>query len=53
MKDDELYVGSMGKEWTTANGEYENNNPQYIKVVSTSGKVRTLQLLFHFFLTYL
>lgn len=40
----------MGKEWTTANGDFENNNPQYIKVVSTGGHVSiflTNQLFFN------
>lgn len=29
----------MGKEWTTAAGEFVNNNPQWIKVVSPHGEV--------------
>lgn len=40
MKDEILYVGSMGKEWTTAGGDFENHNPQYVKLVSPSGEVR-------------
>ncbi|KAJ8971626.1 hypothetical protein NQ314_000609 [Rhamnusium bicolor] len=39
VKDEVLYVGSMGKEWTTPSGEFENNNPQYIKAVTTKGQV--------------
>nr|XP_023014999.1 soluble calcium-activated nucleotidase 1 [Leptinotarsa decemlineata] len=39
VKDELLYVGSMGKEWTTASGEFENNNPQYIKTVTNKGQV--------------
>ncbi|CAH0563977.1 unnamed protein product [Brassicogethes aeneus] len=39
VKDEILYVGSMGKEWTTASGEYVNSNPQYIKTITTKGQV--------------
>ncbi|XP_044731518.1 soluble calcium-activated nucleotidase 1 [Chrysoperla carnea] len=39
VKDEILYVGSMGKEWTTAGGDFENHNPQYVKLVSPSGEV--------------
>lgn len=39
VKDEILYVGSMGKEWTTPSGEFENSNPQYIKAVNTQGYV--------------
>lgn len=40
VKSGELYVGSIGKEWTTATGEFENHNPQYIKIVDKNGSVR-------------
>lgn len=40
VKDDHLYVGSMGKEWTTSDGEFESFDPMWVKVVSTSGHVR-------------
>ncbi|CAH1116007.1 unnamed protein product [Phaedon cochleariae] len=39
VKDEILFVGSMGKEWTTASGEFQNHNPQYIKTVTTKGQV--------------
>lgn len=29
----------MGKEWTTSNGEFMSNNPQYIKIIDTKGQV--------------
>mmetsp|Transcript_16702 Transcript_16702/g.49968 ORF Transcript_16702/g.49968 Transcript_16702/m.49968 type:complete len:455 (-) Transcript_16702:46-1410(-) len=32
-KDGYLYVGSVGKEWTTQKGEVLNNNPQWVKVL--------------------
>lgn len=42
MKDRTLYVGSMGKEWTTSAGDFENNNPMYVKSISPSGEVHHL-----------
>lgn len=33
VKDQKLYVGGLGKEWTTATGVFVNNNPQWVKVV--------------------
>lgn len=39
VKDDVLFVGSMGKEWTTSSGEFQSNDPQYVKFVSTKGLV--------------
>lgn len=39
VKDGMLYVGSMGKEWTTAEGKFENYNPMYIKSVTPQGEV--------------
>ncbi|XP_055636847.1 apyrase [Toxorhynchites rutilus septentrionalis] len=39
VKDQVLYVGSMGKEWTTASGEFENNNPMFVKAVTVHGEV--------------
>ncbi|KAK4874853.1 hypothetical protein RN001_014213 [Aquatica leii] len=39
VKNEKLYVGSMGKEWTTAEGVFVNNDPQYIKIITTRGVV--------------
>ncbi|XP_076242499.1 soluble calcium-activated nucleotidase 1 [Calliopsis andreniformis] len=39
VKDEHLYVGSVGKEWTTPGGEFEHNNPLWVKVVSPRGEV--------------
>ncbi|XP_055548855.1 apyrase [Wyeomyia smithii] len=39
VKDEVLYVGSMGKEWTTAGGDFENNNPMFVKAVTVHGEV--------------
>lgn len=39
VKDNLLYVGSTGKEWTTPQGAYENSNPLWIKVITPDGLV--------------
>ena len=39
-KDNKLYVGGLGKEWTSVTGEYINDNPMYIKVISAEGSVQ-------------
>ncbi|XP_022916990.2 soluble calcium-activated nucleotidase 1 [Onthophagus taurus] len=43
VKDDYLYIGSMGKEWTTASGDFQSYNPQFIKKVSTKGEITHLR----------
>lgn len=40
MKDEHLYVGGLGKEWTTTTGEFVNNNPEWVKVVGFRGDVQ-------------
>jgi soluble calcium-activated nucleotidase 1 len=40
VKDQKLYVGGLGKEWTTAKGAYVNDYPQWIKIVGHIGDVR-------------
>ncbi|KAK5640784.1 hypothetical protein RI129_009331 [Pyrocoelia pectoralis] len=40
VKNELLYVGSMGKEWTTSDGIYVNSDPQYIKTITPEGAVR-------------
>lgn len=40
MKDEHLYVGGLGKEWTTTEGEFVNNNPEWVKVVGFRGDVQ-------------
>ncbi|XP_013114276.2 apyrase [Stomoxys calcitrans] len=42
VKERMLYVGSMGKEWTTGMGDFENENPMFVKVISPSGAVKSL-----------
>uniref|UniRef100_A0A8C3UKN6 Calcium activated nucleotidase 1 n=1 Tax=Catharus ustulatus TaxID=91951 RepID=A0A8C3UKN6_CATUS len=39
VKDEHLYVGGLGKEWTTTTGEVVNENPQWVKVVGYKGDV--------------
>ena len=39
VKDDVLYVGSMGREWTSDTGDIENYDYMYVKTVSKSGEV--------------
>ncbi|XP_047426774.1 soluble calcium-activated nucleotidase 1-like isoform X2 [Mugil cephalus] len=40
VKDEQLYIGSLGKEWTTTEGEFVNNNPEWVKVVGFKGDVQ-------------
>lgn len=40
VKDGNLYVGSIGKEWTTPNGKIINYNPMYIKIIDANGNIR-------------
>ncbi|XP_014255036.1 apyrase-like [Cimex lectularius] len=42
VKDGHLYVGSMGKEWTTPTGEFVNYNPMWVKKISKTGEVESL-----------
>ncbi|KTF86300.1 hypothetical protein cypCar_00046272 [Cyprinus carpio] len=39
VKDERLYVGGLGKEWTTITGEFVNNNPEWVKLVGFHGDV--------------
>ncbi|KAH7731964.1 calcium activated nucleotidase 1 [Aphelenchoides avenae] len=40
IKDQELYVGGYGKEFTDESGNFENDNPLWIKIVDRFGHVR-------------
>ncbi|KAA8595166.1 hypothetical protein FQN60_012301, partial [Etheostoma spectabile] len=40
VKDEHLYVGGLGKAWTTTSGEYVNNHPEWVKVVGYHGDVQ-------------
>lgn len=39
VKDETLYVGSMGKEWTTASGEFSSYDPMWVKAININGEV--------------
>ncbi|KRY13112.1 Soluble calcium-activated nucleotidase 1, partial [Trichinella patagoniensis] len=40
VKNDMLYVGGIGKEWTSVGGEYMNDNPMWIKIIDSESRVR-------------
>ncbi|KAM8947260.1 soluble calcium-activated nucleotidase 1 [Pelodytes ibericus] len=40
VKDEQLYVGGLGKEWTTTSGKVLNENPEWVKVISPQGAVQ-------------
>ncbi|CAK1596394.1 unnamed protein product [Parnassius mnemosyne] len=42
IKDEILYVGSMGKEWTTASGEFQSYDPMWVKAINIHGEVQHL-----------
>ncbi|TRY69025.1 hypothetical protein TCAL_03817 [Tigriopus californicus] len=42
LKDEHLYVGGLGKEWTTPDGTVLNFNPMYVKRISKEGWVEHL-----------
>lgn len=39
VKDQHLYVGGLGKEWTSSTGKLINFNPQWVKIISPIGQV--------------
>ena len=39
VKGKTLYVGGLGKEWTTTTGVFQNNNPQWVKSIGPHGDV--------------
>lgn len=48
VKDNILYVGGLGKEWTSSTGELLNFNPQWVKAISKDGEVRPLNWREHY-----
>lgn len=48
VKDQSLYVGSMGKEWTSSDGEFASFDPMYVKNVMTNGEVHHLNWINQF-----
>jgi len=43
VKDEILYVGSMGKEWTTSAGEFESYDPMFVKAITMTGEVQHIK----------
>jgi len=39
VKDGLLYVGGLGKEWTTNDGQIKSRDPQYIKTIDAEGRI--------------
>lgn len=39
VKGNTLYVGGLGKEWTTTEGVFQNHNPQWVKSIGPNGDV--------------
>ncbi|XP_041978232.1 apyrase [Aricia agestis] len=48
VKDEILYIGSMGKEWTTAAGEFETFDPMWVKAINIHGEVQHLNWISQF-----
>jgi len=48
VKDEHLYVGSTGKEWTTPTGEFVNNNPMWIARIDPEGRIERIDWSQHF-----
>ncbi|XP_065115302.1 soluble calcium-activated nucleotidase 1b isoform X1 [Paramisgurnus dabryanus] len=48
VKDERLYVGGLGKEWTTITGEFVNNNPEWVKVIGFHGDVEHVNWVPHY-----
>jgi len=42
VKDDKLLVGSIGKEWTTADGRPLHNQLYWVKEIDAEGRIRSL-----------
>ena len=39
VKGDHLWVGGLGKEWTTPDGKVLNTHPMFVKKISKNGEV--------------
>ena len=48
VKDEKLYVGGVGKEFTTRTGEFLNNNPMFVKTITPGGEVKHLNWTQHY-----
>lgn len=48
VKDEHLFVGSMGKEWTSSTGEFLSYDPMYVKRVSITGEIHHINWTNHY-----
>ncbi|KAM9296905.1 soluble calcium-activated nucleotidase 1 [Gastrophryne carolinensis] len=48
VKDEHLYVGGLGKEWTTTSGKVLNDNPEWVKVIGPRGDVQHRSWVSHY-----
>lgn len=48
VRDQHLYVGSMGKEWTSSTGEYVNDDPMFVKRISVTGNIEHVNWAKHY-----
>ena len=48
VKDNKLYVGSIGKEWTNGKGEILSQDPMYVKTIDANGRVEHLNWVNNF-----
>uniref|UniRef100_A0A914KLV2 Soluble calcium-activated nucleotidase 1 n=1 Tax=Meloidogyne incognita TaxID=6306 RepID=A0A914KLV2_MELIC len=39
VKDGHLFVGGLGKEWTTTQGVFQNYHPMWIKIINLNGEI--------------
>lgn len=42
VKDQHLYAGGFGKDWTTPDGTFINHDPQWVKRISVNGEINHL-----------
>ena len=48
VKDNKLYIGSIGKEWTNGKGEILSQDPMYVKTIDANGRVEHLRWVENF-----
>ena len=45
VKDGDLWVGGLGKEWTTRDGQLASYDPMWVKVIGSDGQVGSMMFL--------
>jgi len=48
VRDDKLYLGSMGKDWTSPSGEFINDHPNWVKTISPQGQTQAFNWRSHY-----